>query len=807
MGMIGIPSGRPFHGRSLLVLTAVLAMMSPLLVATPAQAVVKAPLSMSAPVSVETNVGFTLAGYGYPAQLGREVVIQRQSGTSWIEVKRTAQSSAGYYSVATSVSGVGSFVYRAVTMTWRGANAVVSVSRVVSSHAPYILLAPSSAIAAETVKVTGKLPGVYSRPVWVQRKSGTTWVTIVKATTTSTGSYATSLKALAVGSYMTRAVAPQAIVAGKLKPQYVSGVKTLTVVAQTASLSMPGTLVQGATGIATITFSPVRAGRVVAFQVLKSGVWTTLASWKQASLTTGSFTVAAGTPGTYSYRGQIAAMAGAPAIVTPTRTLIVTPARIGPTTRTTLLSSSGTTSYDKALTLKASVAGTSGAPTGNVRFTDASNGSVLANEPLSGGVARLTTAGLAPGTRKIVASYAGDDVFSPSVSNSVIITVAPPQRTVATAFQNNSRHDGMDTGDTFNPATLHQAWSINLNQTSGSQTASVSYPLIAGGRVFVTVGPAPGSQGSANNLFALDATTGSVDWQAPISSTHGVLGLTYDGAQVFVQNVDGDMTAFDAASGQVNWSTTLSTPEGYSFTAPPTAYNGVLYASGSGGFGTLYAVSEANGEVVWSSSLRNGGAQSSPAVDDSGVYGGATAFCEKASAFGLNGISQWTKGLTGCSTGAGETLVLNESRVYLHGRYQSVDIPGRILSAVSGVGTSTFAGRRMPAFDTTNMYVVRDVAGGSLLDALDKSGSSTRWSFSGDGGISTTPVTTNGIVFTGSSSGNLYGIESSTGLQVWTAVAPGIVATQDGPGMSSGLAAADGLLAVPAGGFLTVYTS
>jgi outer membrane protein assembly factor BamB len=93
-----------------------------------------------------------------------------------------------------------------------------------------------------------------------------------------------------------------------------------------------------------------------------------------------------------------------------------------------------------------------------------------------------------------------------------------------------------------------------------------------------------------------------------------------------------------------------------------------------------------------------------------------------------------------------------------------------------------------------------------VFHGADKSGSPTRWSFAGDGTI-TTPVTTNGIVFTGSTDGHLYGINSNTGTQVWAATAPGAVVTADGAGPITGLAAADGLLAVPAAGFLTVYTN
>ena len=134
---------------------------------------------------------------------------------------------------------------------------------------------------------------------------------------------------------------------------------------------------------------------------------------------------------------------------------------------TQLASSATVSSYDTPLTLTASVAGAFGAPTGYVSFADGGNGSVLAVEPVSGGVGRLTTAALAQGTRTIVVAYSGDHEYAPSVSTSLVVTVAPPQKSVATAFQNDSRHDGMDIGDTFSPATLHRAWSVNLNPIGG----------------------------------------------------------------------------------------------------------------------------------------------------------------------------------------------------------------------------------------------------------------------------------------------------------------------------------------------------
>jgi outer membrane protein assembly factor BamB len=477
-------------------------------------------------------------------------------------------------------------------------------------------------------------------------------------------------------------------------------------------------------------------------------------------------------------------------------------------TTTTLTSSSTSTTYDTALTLTATVAGNGNTPTGTVTFTDTSNGSTLAAEPLSGGAATLTTAALAPGNRTILATYHApalastsfEDEYAPSTSATLPITVAPPATTIATAFQNNPRHDGMDTGDTFNPTTLHQAWSINFNPASGAWPANVSYPVIAGGRVFVTVGPTVSPQGGQNTLYALDATTGAVDWTVPIATYLGIPSLTYDGGQVFLQSYEGVLTAYDAVTGHNNWTTTLTGTSSW-FSGPPTAYDGVLYVSGAGGFGQLFAVSEATGGLGWSFALDNGGGGSSPTVDDSGVY--VNYGCGFPGRVGLDGTKPW--GTLGCDNGAGATTVLNDGHLYL--RSDGTLPQGLIVSTTTRASTGTFSGIGMPSFDATSMYIALSETGGCLLEALDKSGSAARWTFAGDGSLDAAPVTTNGIVFTGSRAGNLYGIDSSTGKQVWTAVAPGSVFTNDGSTMYSGLAAADGLLAVPAGGFLTAYTN
>jgi outer membrane protein assembly factor BamB len=62
-------------------------------------------------------------------------------------------------------------------------------------------------------------------------------------------------------------------------------------------------------------------------------------------------------------------------------------------------------------------------------------------------------------------------------------------------------------------------------------------------------------------------------------------------------------------------------------------------------------------------------------------------------------------------------------------------------------------------------------------------------------------------VFVGSSNGNLYAVDATSGNQVWTQnLGTGIQSGVDGTGQNySGLAAGDGLLVVPSGNSVTAY--
>jgi len=462
-------------------------------------------------------------------------------------------------------------------------------------------------------------------------------------------------------------------------------------------------------------------------------------------------------------------------------------------TTTALSSSVASSSYDSPVRFTAHVAAGTGIPTGSVTFTDTSNGSILDSVALHSGTATFATASLAPGSRDIVARYGGNATFAASSSAALPLPVARAGSD-AVAYQITTGHDGNQATGALNAATLTQKWSVTLGGAGGGfvEAGDVSYPVIAGGRVFVTVEhtATPGT-----TLYALDAATGATDWSVGLAGTFGFSALAYDGRRVFALNYDGVLTAFAAATGHQLWLVQMPVQAGVTpaFTAPPTGYDGVVYVSGAG---TVYALSEAGGIVAWKRSV-DGGDKSSPAVDDSGVY--VSYACNQDYRFSLAGHLVWHHA-GGCGGGGGSTAVLHGTSLYARG-FPPLTTP-IILAKSSGDQAGTFASDTAPAFDGTNMYTLRS---GNLV-AADPSGGPSRWEF-GDGTLVTAPVVNNGVVYVGSNTGTVYGVSVKSHTAIWSATAGTAIVGPDeqNPDVLVGMAIGGGLLAVPAANVLTAF--
>jgi outer membrane protein assembly factor BamB len=356
-------------------------------------------------------------------------------------------------------------------------------------------------------------------------------------------------------------------------------------------------------------------------------------------------------------------------------------------------------------------------------------------------------------------------------------------------WQNNTAHDGFDPASPLvTPLTLK--WSRDL---SASGVMSISYPLIAQGLVFVTTTT---KNNYGTTLMALDEHSGATVWSTAISGTYYFGNAAYDSGKVFVVNFDGLMKAFDAATGNLLWSVSL--PGQYAFTSPPTAANGIVFTGGAGSGGTVYAVDETNGAVLWTMPVENGD-HSSPAVVLGSVF--VSYACPQSYAFdATNGQQLWHHDSC-CAGGGGKTPVVHAGQVYVRDDFCD-QTSGLVLDAATGTVTGGFDSDRPPAF-VGNLAVYLQ---SGTLRGVDLPSGQVLWSFAGDGGLQSAPVIVNQTIYIGSSSGTLYGLNTS-GQQIWSTQVGAAIPAPDEQNalLTTGLGAGDGFLIVPTDSVLVAY--
>jgi outer membrane protein assembly factor BamB len=312
-------------------------------------------------------------------------------------------------------------------------------------------------------------------------------------------------------------------------------------------------------------------------------------------------------------------------------------------------------------------------------------------------------------------------------------------------WQNNTAHDGFDSASRLvTPLVLK--WSRDFSATG---VISISYPLIARGLVFVTASTAQGE-----TLMALDEHTGVTIWSANVGANYGFANAAYDSGKVFVVSVDGFMNAYDAASGSLLWSSAVNNS-----TSPPTAANGIVFTAGVGIGGTLFAFNENDGAMLWMMPVENGD-HSSPAVVGGNVF--VSYACPQAYAFNAaTGQELWHYSGP-CAGGGGKTPVVHGGQVYVRDSFFT-QTNGLVLDASTGTKTGEFNSDRPPAFiGNLALYLQNGTLVGVNLPTRQ-----VLWSFAGDGGLTSAPMVVNQTIYIGSSSGTLYGLNTS-GQQIWS---------------------------------------
>ena len=169
-----------------------------------------------------------------------------------------------------------------------------------------------------------------------------------------------------------------------------------------------------------------------------------------------------------------------------------------------------------------------------------------------------------------------------------------------------------------NVTTLTPAWAYNLAATNGGYVGSgTSSALVLDGKVYY--------QDQLSNVSVLNAKTGAVVWTKSYNTPGGAPnGIAVGWGKVFAASSDKAFVALDLKSGAELWKAPIEVPQFAGIGIQPVAYGGLVYLSTvpvnstsqySGGVnGTLYALDQSNGKIVWSFKT----------VKDESLWGNAT---------------------------------------------------------------------------------------------------------------------------------------------------------------------------------------
>jgi alcohol dehydrogenase (cytochrome c) len=188
-----------------------------------------------------------------------------------------------------------------------------------------------------------------------------------------------------------------------------------------------------------------------------------------------------------------------------------------------------------------------------------------------------------------------------------------------------------------NVANLKGVWRAHLDGSGTKPKYSgEAQPIVHDGIIYVVTG--------ADDVFAMSVKTGKVLWkyQANLDDTITTVccgwtsrGVALGEGKVFVGQLDGKLTALDQKSGQPVWSIQAEPwQNGYTITAAPLYYNGMLivgFAGGENGVrGRVKAYDTKDGHLIWTFYTIPGpgefGHETWPQDNEAWLHGGATVW-------------------------------------------------------------------------------------------------------------------------------------------------------------------------------------
>lgn len=184
-----------------------------------------------------------------------------------------------------------------------------------------------------------------------------------------------------------------------------------------------------------------------------------------------------------------------------------------------------------------------------------------------------------------------------------------------------------------NVASLKAVWRAGLNSGLGPSHNNQAQPLVYAGVLYIITG--------ADDVFAIDIKSGDILWSytADLDPKDVLVccgwvsrGVGMGEGKIFVGQLDAKLIALDQRTGKVIWSTQIENPrKGYSITAAPLYYDGMVIVGNAGGDmgtrGRMQAYDAKDGSLIWTFYTIPGpgefGHDTWPQDNDSWQYGGA----------------------------------------------------------------------------------------------------------------------------------------------------------------------------------------
>ncbi len=188
-----------------------------------------------------------------------------------------------------------------------------------------------------------------------------------------------------------------------------------------------------------------------------------------------------------------------------------------------------------------------------------------------------------------------------------------------------------------NVANLKAVWRARLDGSGvGAKYSGEAQPVVYQGVVYIVTG--------ADDVFAVSVKTGEVNWKYHANLDQSIStvccgwtsrGLALGEGKVFVGQLDGRLVALDQKSGETAWSIQAERwQEGYTITAAPLYYDGMVivgFAGGENGTrGRVKAYDSKDGRLIWTFYTIPGpgepGHETWPQDNDAWKHGGATVW-------------------------------------------------------------------------------------------------------------------------------------------------------------------------------------